>query len=375
MNGVAPGRGTSRPINSENNIIVSSSRGINIALLLVLLLAVAGVAWLYLGERSVARDGAAPAEAVAVIAETTREQPLVDSIQALGTARASQAVEITSRVSSVVEEIRFEEGGMVQTGQVLVTLEAAEVQANLEAARAALAESLSLYERNRELYATGAVSVSQLQQLETRMRADRALVAVAEAALAEHVIRAPFAGRVGLLQVSVGSLVQPGAVITTLDDTNPIELDFSVPELFVGTLEPGQAIVARSGAYPETEFNGTVQTVATRVDTVTRAVTVRAVLPNPARLIKPGMFLTVRLIRKTAPALLIPEHAVVPENERQFVFVVEDGVARKRAVQTGRRRPGMVEITAGLAPGETIIVEGTLKVRDGTPVTVAEDAA
>ncbi|SDL43336.1 membrane fusion protein, multidrug efflux system [Modicisalibacter muralis] len=351
---------------------MNSSRGINALLLLVVSIAVAGVAWLYLGEWDDSRAATSTIEPVAVIAQRTRTQPLADRIQALGNARASQAVEITPEVSGVIATLSFEPGATVEAGEVLATLGAADMQANLEAAQASAAQSLSAYERQRELFRSNLVSESQLQLSETLLRTDRANVAVAEAALAEHVIRAPFDGRLGLREVSVGSLVQPGTLITTLDDLTPVELEFTVPALYVGTLEPGQAITARSAAYPDIEFSGTVQTVATRVDPVTRSVRVRAVLPNPARLIKPGMLLTVRLTRGTTTALLIPEHAVVPENDRQFVFVIENGVAQSREVKTGARRLGLVEITGGLRPGESIIVEGTLKVRDGTPVTRIE---
>lgn len=351
---------------------MNSSRTINGLLFIVVSTAVAGVAWLYFGERTEPSVEASITEPVTVIAQRTRTQPLADRIQALGTARASQAVEITPEVSGIIETLSFEPGATVEAGEVLATLGAADVKANLEAAQASAAQSSSAYQRQRELFRTNLVSESQLQVSETLLRTDRANVAVAEAALAEHVIRAPFDGRLGLREVSVGSLVQPGTVITTLDDLTPVELEFTVPGMFVGTLEPGQTITARSAAYPDSKFTGTVQTVATRVDPVTRSVRVRAALPNPQRLIKPGMLLTVRLTRETTTALLIPEQAVVPENDRQFVFVIEDGVAKRRTIQTGERRPGLVEITDGLSPGESIIVEGTLKVRDGTPVTQVE---
>nr|WP_297460870.1 efflux RND transporter periplasmic adaptor subunit [uncultured Halomonas sp.] len=347
---------------------MNSSRTINGLLFIVVSIAMAGVAWLYFGERAESNVEASVSEPVTVIAQRTRTQPLADRIQALGSASASQAIEITPEVPGIIDTLPFKPGATVQVGEVLATLEAADVKANLEATQASAAQSLSAYERQRELFGSNLVSESQLQLSETQLRTDRANVAVAEAALADHVIRAPFEGRLGLREVSVGSLVQPGTVITTLDDLTPIELEFTVPGLFVGTLEPGQSITARSAAYPDAEFTGTVRTVATRVDPVTRSVRVRAVLPNPQRLIKPGMLLTVRLTRDTKTALLIPEQAVVPENERQFVFVIENGVAKQRMVQTGARRPGLVEITDGLNPGESIIVEGTLKVRDGTPV-------
>jgi membrane fusion protein (multidrug efflux system) len=195
-------------------------------------------------------------------------------------------------------------------------------------------------------------------------------VASARSKLGDTVVRAPFAGRVGLRRVSVGSLVSPGTVITTLDDTSTIKLDFTVPETFIPAVQPGLGIVGRSVAYPDRGFEGRVASVDTRVDPSTRSVTVRALLPNPDGLLKPGMFLTVRLSRGAVDALMIPEESLVPEQGDVFVFVVKDGVAEKRQIRTGERRVGEVQVLDGLAAGDTIVTEGTQKLRPGAPVTV-----
>ncbi len=188
-------------------------------------------------------------------------------------------------------------------------------------------------------------------------------------------IRAPFSGRVGLRRVSVGSLVNPGAVITTLDDTSTIKLDFTVPETFLADVTPGLAITARSAAYPAQAFVGKVSSVDSRIDPTTRSVTVRALVPNPSGLLKPGMFLTVLLSRGAADALLVPEQALVPEQGDVFVFVVKDGIAEKRLVRTGQRRVGEVQVVQGLAAGEFVVTEGTQKLRDGVSVKLLESAA
>lgn len=335
-------------------------------------LALVGAWWLFFradDAGQVSEEGPPPATVTAQPVET---RPFVDAIEALGTTRANEAIEVTSEVASVVTRIHFREGALVQTGEVLVSLDSTETQANLAAAQAALVDSRSQYQRSRQLFENNLVSASDLQRLEAQMNANAAQVEAARARLDYHTIRAPFTGRVGLRRVSLGSLVQPGTVITTLDDIDPIKLDFSVPEIFIGAISAEQRIVTRSEAYPGREFTGTVQSLATRVDPISRSLTVRASLPNPEGLLKPGMFLTVRLIRETAPVVLIPEQAVVPELEKQFVFVVNDEKAHKREVTTGRRAPGVVEITGGLEPGETIIVDGAHKVTDQMPVTVVE---
>ncbi|MFO1428193.1 MAG: efflux RND transporter periplasmic adaptor subunit [Steroidobacteraceae bacterium] len=256
----------------------------------------------------------------------------------------------------------------MRRGQVLVELDSAQARADLAAADAALTESTSLYNRSRELLATQAVSKSQFDQIEATKKANEARVAAARARLEDTVIRAPFSGRVGLRRVSVGSLVNPGTAITTLDDTSVIKVDFAVPENFISAVQEGLMLGATTTAYPGRVFKGRVASVDSRVDPNTRSVTVRAVVPNPEALLKPGMFLNVELVRDQRSALVIPEEALVPEQQRQFVFVVADGRASKREVQIGARRPGSVEVLSGLARGERIVVEGTIKLRDGGPV-------
>jgi membrane fusion protein (multidrug efflux system) len=297
---------------------------------------------------------------------------MVDQIEALGTARANESVDIRPRISSLVETIYFEEGELVQQGDLLVELENSEIAAGLAVAEATLTESRSLYNRSSSLADTQVISAANLEQLLARVQVDEAQVEAARARLDNTLIRAPFSGRVGLRRVSPGTFVDNSTAITTLDDVSQIKLDFSVPETFLTVLAEGMAITARSLVYPDREFAGSVQSIDTRLDPVSRSVQVRALIPNRESLLKPGMFLTVDLVRDRGEVLMAPEQAIVPEGSRQFVFVVADGVAEKRAVSLGRRIPGFVVIESGLSPGETVITEGTHRVRDGGPVEVID---
>ena len=164
-------------------------------------------------------------------------------------------------------------------------------------------------------------------------------------------------------------------MITTLDDTSVIKLDFSVPENFLATLREGLTVRATAPAFPGRAFAGKVASIDSRVDMSTRSVTVRALLSNEDGALRPGMFLNVTLANDEREALIIPEQALTPEAERQFVFVVDDGKASRREVRIGGRRPGSVEVLDGLAAGEFVIVEGTQKVRDGVPVRTTEMVA
>ena len=307
---------------------------------------------------------------VSVVATPARLERLSFEIEALGTAFASESIDVTAKVANQVTAVRFDEGQQVRRGDVLVELDGEQARADLAVAEAALAESRSQYQRSRELYTTKVLSDAQIEQIEATFKANEARVAAARSRLGDTVVRAPFAGRVGLRRVSVGSLISPGTVITTLDDTSSIKLDFTIPETFVSAVQSGLKIVARSVAYPDESFEGTVSSVDTRVDPATRSVTVRALLPNPRGLLKPGMFLTVRLSRGAVDAVMVPEEALVPEQGNMFVFVVEDGVAEKRPVRIGQRRVGDVQVVEGLVEGELVVTEGTQKLRDGAAVAV-----
>jgi len=299
---------------------------------------------------------------------------MIDEIQALGTARANESIEIQPRISSLIERIAFDEGQFVNAGDLLVELENNEISAGLALARASLSESQSLYNRSKSLADTQAISASNLEELLAQVRVDEAQVEAAQARLENTVIRAPFSGKVGLRRVSPGSLVSTSTIITTLDDVSKIKLDFAVPETFLTALSEGMSIAATSLVYPEQVFRGTVASIDTRLDPVSRAVQVRAIIPNSEGLLKPGMFMSVDLKRDRGAVVVAPEQAIVPEGSQQFVFVVADGVAEKRAVQLGRRVPGFVAINSGLEAGESVITEGTHKVRDGSPVEVPGQA-
>jgi len=314
--------------------------------------------------------GGRQAGPVAVLVTTVRSQPFGGVLEAVGSARANEAVDITAKNSNRIMAIRFREGQQVRQGEVLVEFDSEQAHATLAEAEAALQDAQRQFKRSRDLFVTKALSEAQLDQINATVSANEARVAGARSQLNDTIIRAPFGGRIGLRNVSIGSFVNPGTVITTLDDTSRIKVDFSVPEVFLASLAEGLEIKARTSAYPATEFVGKVLTVGSRLDPVSRAVMVRGQIDNRDGRLKPGMLMTVKVDRPEQPALLVPEQALVPEGERKFVFAVRQGKAAKVEVETGRRRPGQVEIVTGLVAGDMVVVEGTQKVRDGGAVKV-----
>ena len=350
----------------------------NIAIGTLALVAIVGVGW-FAASNGDAPAAATKAEAsqrsspngpVSVVVTTVGYRPFSQDMEAIGTARANEAIDVTAKSSNRVTAIRFREGQKIEAGDVLVEFDSEQARANLAEAEAALRDSRSQFNRSRELFATKALSESQLDQLQATLSMNEARVAGARSQVNDTMIRAPFAGRVGLRNVSIGSYVTPSTVITTLDDTSVIKLDFSVPEVFLAQLREGLEISGRTTAYAGESFKGKVASIDNRLDPVSRAVIVRARIDNRDGRLKPGMLMTVKLMRAEKPALLIPEQALVPEGDRKFVFAVRDDKAVRLEVHTGRRRPGEVEVLTGLAEGDQVITEGTQKVRDGAAVKV-----
>jgi len=289
-------------------------------------------------------------------------------IEAVGTANANESASVTAKVSNQVTAIRFREGAYVKAGDVLVELDSAEQRATLAEAEANLAESERQLARTRDLAAKQALSASELDQIEATVKANRARMEGARARLSDTVIRAGFSGRTGFRRVSVGAVVNPGTVITTLDDASLIKLDFTVPDSFLFALRVGLPVKATTAGLRGRTFEGKITTLDSRVDPVTRSISVRAEIPNRDGTLKPGIFMTVTLEGDVVPGLVVPEAAIVPEQGRTYVFVVVGTEAQKREVTVGRRKPGEVEVTKGLQEGERVVVDGTQNLRDKAKV-------
>jgi len=308
--------------------------------------------------------------ATSVVVTTPLREQFVDRIEALGTARANESVVITAQVTEMVTAVGFEDGQVVKAGHVLVELTNKEESAKFTAARVNYDEAQRQHRRVADLVKQGSDSHSHLDERVAARDIAFAHLAELEAQLADRLIVAPFAGMLGLRSVSQGAVVKPGDEITTLDDIDLIKLDFSVPEAFLSSLSPGLEIRASSVAYTDTLFVGRVSAVDTRVDPRTRAVRVRAVIPNSDHRLRPGMLLRVDLRANPRTSLSLPEQAIVPEGEHHYVFIVgEEDHAERMEVVIGRRRPGIVEILEGLTGDERVVIDA-VDLRVGAPLRV-----
>jgi membrane fusion protein (multidrug efflux system) len=316
--------------------------------------------------------GNAPATVTTTVLQSS---PWSDTIDAIGTAHAKESVTLTAKVSETVQRVEFDSGDPVHAGQVLVTLSNAADVAGLDEAAANYRNAEQQFERQQGLVARQLIAASALDTLRAARDAAKAHMDQIRSGLADRVITAPFDGVLGLRQVSPGSLVTPGTVIATLDDVSLIKLDFSVPERELPALAEGEPVIARSEAYPEQAFDGTITSLDSRVDPVTRSITVQAQIANPERKLRPGMLLDVAVQRPPRTALQVPELALQQIGAQAFLFRVgADDKVEQVPVTIGARRPGAVEIVSGVQAGDRVVVEGTVKLHPGSKIVEATTA-
>lgn len=293
-------------------------------------------------------------------------------VEALGTARANEAVNITVQKTEVIESIEFDDGELVEKGQLLITLNNREELARVNELDINIQEAKRQLVRITNLARESVASEQLLDEQQARVKALKAQLEVAKAQLAELEIRAPFAGILGIRQVSLGALISAGETITTLDDLGQVKVDFSIAENHLSTIALGQQVSAKSIAYLGESFNGKITSIDSRVDPITRAIQVRAIVNNPELKLRPGMLLQINLQKQLLNTLVVPEKALLPVNDKQYVYVVDNGKATRKEVVVGRRKPGIAQIISGIEVGEKVVVEGTLRLRDGSTVSVLQ---
>lgn len=322
------------------------------------------------GKKAAGQQGGLAAEGpVTVTTQQVRLQEFGDTLVALGTVHAREAVTVTAKVSETVQQVHFDSGDVVPRGAPLVTLSGQQQQASLVEAQATANEAERLYRRQAELAGQQLIARAALDAQRATRDAANARVTQIRAQLGDRTIRAPFAGVLGIRQVSPGALVTPGTAIATLDDIARVFVDFPLPESELAQVAAGQRVSGTSASWPQREFDGMVSTVDARVDAGSRAVNVRADFPNTDRALRPGMLVEVTVHRSARQAILLPEIAVVQVGGKTLVWRVgADGKVAQAEVKIGVRRGGQAEITEGLEVGDRIVVEGTGKLRPGAVV-------
>lgn len=298
-----------------------------------------------------------------------------DQIRAIGVARGRRSVNITSSTSELITRVLFNDGQRVTAGTPLVELQAREEDAGIIEARAQVEQAQRQYDRYKTLSDRGIAPRATTEQYMAELQTARAGLQAAQARRGDRMIRAPFAGTLGLSNVTAGTLINPGAVITTLDDTSVVRVDFPLPERYLGVLRAGMPITASADSFGAETFGGRIALIDTRVNEQTRAVTARAEIPNPGGRLRPGMLIRVSVQQgvRTAPA--VPEAAVQYEGDGAFVYRIatsaRGSTAQRVEVETGAVEGGYVEILSGLNPGDRVVGSGLNRIQPGAPVSVA----
>jgi membrane fusion protein (multidrug efflux system) len=312
-------------------------------------------------------------QAVRVAVAEARERTIDETVAAVGTARAIRSVEIRPEQDGRIVEIAFRAGERVEAGAVLARLDDRAERAALAEARAALADAEGTPAREQELVERGVTSEATLESTRAAYRTAEAAVERAREALADRILRAPFSGTTDLTPLDEGQFIEAGTRVTTLDDLTSVEIAFAIPEPYFARVAPGLAVEARSAAFPQRVFSGAIDEVGTRIDPATRAFPVRATLQNHDGALASGLFMQVGVVLETRRAVVVPEESVLRLEDAAFVFLAEDGTARRREVTVGARSDGDLEIVDGLRPGARVLTGGLQDVEDGSAITVESD--
>lgn len=349
------------------------------AVIVLALLVLGGAA--YFGVKHFTEGGpaaaprGAPVQTVAAL--PAQRQSWQPSMELVGELRASEGADLALQVSGIVQSIDFESGDTVAAGAPLLQLLADDQIAKLDSLKATAALNAITLKRDTEQLKIKAVSQATVDSDQANLKNSEALVAQQQALVAQYSLKAPFAGRLGIRGVDLGQYVSAGTTVVTLQAIDPMFVDFYVPQQFFGRLKVGRPVNVKIDAYPGEVFPGVVSAINSKVESGSRNVKVRASLKNPEGRLVPGMFAKVALEVSTAGEFVtLPQTAIVANPYGSTVFVLEkapDGktlVARETFVKTGQARGDLIAITSGVKEGDTVVVAGQIKLRNGTAVVV-----
>lgn len=297
-------------------------------------------------------------------------------LEFIGTAVSNESVDITSSITQKVSRINFSDCDFVKKGDVLVQL-------NVEKQKAVQKQAeINLKEQQRELTRLSSlkdkkiIAEKEYDIQNTKLQDAQAKLAEIEEEIKEGTIVAPFDGMLGIRKISVGSLLTPGTVITTIDDIKRIKVDFPVPEKYLSLINKDCKITATSIAIPNKKFYGSVQAISPRISPISRSISVRGIIENDEYLLRPGMMLNVTIQMQDRNALLVPESSISNVGEKHFVFLLGDGNKVKQTeVEIGQRINGYVEIVKGVKAGDSVVTDGVVKISDGDTVQIIPKAA
>ncbi|MGK7368963.1 MAG: efflux RND transporter periplasmic adaptor subunit [Candidatus Halalkalibacterium sp. M3_1C_030] len=320
-------------------------------------------------EDATQQNNQAPLSVDAVIVEPAEVQ---DKIFSTGSILANEEVELRSEVSGKITDIYLQEGKMVNKNQLLIKINDSELQAQLQRARYRLDLATERERRQKQLLEKGGISQEDYDATLNEVNVLKSEVQLIQAQIDKTEIRAPFKGRVGLKYVSDGSYISPTTRIASLQNINPVKLDFSVPERYVSRVKTGDKVTFAVQGFDQV-FEGEIYAIEPKIDSQTRTLQLRALSSNDEGLLVPGAFADIELILETIEdALMIPTISLIPELQGQKVYLFNNGSVTEQRVQTGLRTADRVRILEGIQQGDTVLTTGLLQVREGMPVRINE---
>jgi membrane fusion protein (multidrug efflux system) len=325
------------------------------------------------GPGGSAGPGAGGGVAMPVVAVAAERRPVIESVSLVGTLAANEEIEVKTETDGMVKEVRFQEGQVVEQGELLVRLDDTKLRAELADAEARLKLSEASFARVKQLFEDRLISQQEFDQAASTFEVSQATLTLRRRQLDDSTLHAPFRGRTGARTVSPGQVITRNTVITWLVDLDPMKVEMNVPERYLGQTRIGQRIQFDVAAYPGRRFEGEIYFIAPRLDLATRTALVKTRIPNPEGLLKAGMVANLEVqLTIQDDAVVIPEAALLSNGDASFVFVVGvDETVAMRPVVVGQRMPRWAAIASGLAEGETVVVEGHQKIGPGMKVALA----
>lgn len=353
-----------------------------VVVIIALILVFGGIfGWKYYAAQQAAKMKAQPQPPATVSAAEVQVENWQPYLHSVGSLTATQGVYVSNEVAGQVQKIQFQSGQQVQQGDVLVQLDDSVDRAELQGLIAERRLAEVQFNRTAKLIKQKSISRSDYDAAQAQLQSAQANVASKRAVIEKKSIQAPFAGVLGIRQVDVGQYLAPGSQIVSLQQLDPIYVDFSIPERNLPQVSSGQAVRVRVQGYKDQLFEGKVSAINARVDSATRMVTVRATLANPDGLLRPGMFAEVRTVLPMQSGVLtLPRTAVsyAPYGDSVFVIEPQEGgklTVQRKQVQTGATRGGRVEILSGLEAGTRVVSAGQVKLRNGQSVRIDNSVA
>lgn len=299
------------------------------------------------------------------------KRPIFENVTAVGTLLAQESVTLRPEIAGVIESAPFNEGQVVKKGDLLIKLDDDIQRAELAQAEAGLGLARSNFGRSQRLGRSGAASRQSIQETQVQAAVAAANVQAAQARLAKTELRAPVDGRVGIRRFSPGNWVSAGEELVTVETLNPLKLDFSVPEIFLRQMQTGIPVTIAVDALGHEEFSGKITVIDPRIDEATRTLRLRVEIQNDEFKLRSGLFARVNIkLKDEASSLVVPEAAIVPLGDKSFVFRIIDNKAQRVEVKAGLRNAGDAEIISGLKEGDSVVVAGQMRVKEGAPVQV-----